>query len=100
MRNPFKRASDPPRLVKRIEQLEITAADVEDTIEKVLYQQQRILGKVNARHKRELKEAEIALDGPEGPPPMQGDPNGMAQPYMQGDLKAHLRAQAAQLRRR
>ena len=97
--NPFRRSPDPPRLVKRVENLEIGAADIEDTIEKVLYQQQRILGKVNARHKRELKSAEIALDEPQDVDPTQGDLlNGLTLPHR--DLKAQLRQRANELRRR
>jgi len=98
MRNPFKRPPDPPRLVKRIEDLELRSTDVEDSIEKVLYQQSRLLGKINARHKRQLADAEQALDPPELTPELR-NPNGLLPPP-QGDLKAYLRQQAAQLRRR
>ena len=98
MWTPFRRAPDPPRLVKRIELLELRSNDLEDSIEKVLYQQTRMMGKVNARHKKTLELAEAALEAPEPAPPELRDPNGIMLP--QGDLKSYLRAQAAQLRRR
>jgi len=92
--NPFRRSPDPPRLIKRIENLELRANDLEDSIEKVLYQQTRMMGKVNARHKKTLEAAEAALDPPELLPP-----NGQPTPPP-GDLKSYLRQQAALLRRR
>jgi len=73
-------------------------ADVEDTIEKVLYQQSRILGKVNARHKREIKDAEIQLDLVDEITPPQDQLNGLTLPHR--DLKAQLRQRANELRRR
>jgi len=97
MRNPFKRPPAPPRLVKRIENLELRANDLEDSIEKVLYQQTRMMGKVNARHKKQLDAAEAALEAPD-PGPALTDPNGLTFPAP--DLKTHLRQQAALLRRR
>lgn len=101
MRNPFRRP-DHPRLIKRTENLELRCTDLEDSIEKVLYQQTRLLGKINARHKKQLQEAEAALDPPDELTPPQGDLNGLTafSGLPNRDLKAHLRAQAAQLRRR
>jgi len=97
MRNPFRKP-DAPRLVKRIELLELRCTDNEDSVEKLLYQQSKLLGKINARHKKQLLEAQEALEGAQDLP----DPafNGLTLPPPQGDLKAHLRLQAAQLRRR
>jgi len=97
MRNPFRRP-DPPRVTKRCEDLELRCTDIEDSIEKVLYQQSRILGKVNARHKRELKDAELQLDIEHELAPPTAQVNGLTLPT--GDLKAHLRQRVAQLRGR
>jgi len=94
---PFRKP-DPPRLVKRIERLELRSMDAEDSIEKVLYQQQRLLGKITARQKKELQQAELALDAPQDVAPTQGDVNGLSLPHR--DLKAQLRARANELRRR
>jgi len=94
---PFRKP-DPPRLTKRIELLELRSTDQEDSIEKLLYQQSKLLGKINARHKKQLEEAEAALEGAEDIPATPF--NGMTLPPPQGDLKAHLREKAAQLRRR
>jgi len=98
MWNPFKRPPDPPRLVRRIEMLEIRSADLEDSIEKVLYQQTKMMGKINARHKKTLAAAEAALEADGDAPPMLGDPNNVAR--LMGDPKAELRARANELRRR
>jgi len=97
MWHPFKKP-DPPRLIKRVELLELRCTDTEDSLEKILYQQSKLLGKINARHKKQLEEAQIALEGVDDLPAVPF--NGMTLPPPQGDLKAHLRAQAAQLRRR
>jgi len=97
MWNPF-RQPDPPRLIKRIELLELRSTDIEDLVEKLLYQQSKLLGKINARHKKQLEQAELALEGAEDLPTPSF--NGMSPAAPQGDPKAHLRAQAAQLRRR
>jgi len=88
----------PPRLIKRIELLELRSTDVEDLVEKLLYQQSKLLGKINARHKKQLAQAELALDGADDLPAAPF--NGLTLPAPQGDLKAHLRLQAANLRRR
>jgi len=99
MRNPFKTPTNAPkRVIKRLEHLELAMTDVEDTIEKVLYQQTRLLGKVNARYKRELKDAEAMLDESQEVSPPQGQYNGLI--ASGHDLKAELRQRAAQLRRR
>jgi len=101
MRNPFKRTPEPPALRRRVELLEIRSNDLEDSIEKVLYQQTRMMGKVNARHKKQLDAAEAALEAPEVPAgPALTDPNGYLTTAPQGDLKTYLRQQAALLRRR
>jgi len=92
------RTPDPPRLIKRIVELELRAQDVDDTIEKVLYQQQRLVGKITARQKKQIQQAELALDAPEDVTPTQGDVNGLTLPHR--DLKAQLRARANELRRR
>jgi len=96
MWNPFRQPVA-PRITKRFEQLELELNDVQDTIEKVLYQQKRILGKVNARHKRDLQDADSQLDIEEQivPPTF----NGMTFPPPHGDPKALMRQQAAELRR-
>jgi len=95
--HPFRKP-EPPRLIKRIVELELRAQDTEDSIEKVLYQQQRLLGKITARQKKELQQAELALDAPQDVPTSQGDVNGLTLPHR--DLKAQLRARANELRRR
>jgi len=96
MQNPFKRTPEPPALRRRVEMLEIRSNDLEDSIEKVLYQQTKMMGKINARHKSMLAKAEEALENPEVP--AMPDPNGLTFPP--SDLKAQLRHQAAMLRRR
>lgn len=95
--NPFRKP-DPPRLIKRVELLELRCTDNEDSVEKLLYQQSKLLGKINARHKKQLEEAQDALAGADDIPAVPF--NGMTLPAPQGDLKAHLRAKAAELRRR
>jgi len=94
--NPWRKP-DPPRLVKRIVELELRAQDTEDSIEKVLYQQQRLLGKITARQKKEIQQAELALDEPNGVTPAPGDQPGLGLPHR--DLKAQLRQRANELRR-
>jgi len=97
MRNPFKRIPEPPALRRRVEMLEIRSNDLEDSIEKVLYQQTKMMGKINSRHKAMLQKAEEALENPVEP--VAAAPNdGLTFPP--SDLKAQLRAQAAMLRRR
>jgi len=98
MWNPFKRPPDPPRLVRRIELLEIRSADLEDSIEKVLYQQTKMMGKINARHKKTLEAAEAALEASGGDPTAPNMGNDVAP--LRIDPKAELRARAAQLRSR
>jgi len=98
MWNPFRRPPDPPRLVRRIEMLEIRSADLEDSIEKVLYQQTKMMGKINARHKKTLEAAEAALEASGGDPTAPNIGND-ALPF-QRDSKASLRAAANELRRR
>jgi len=93
---PFRKP-EPPRLIKRIEQLELRSMDVEDSIEKVLYQQQRLLGKITARQKKEIVQAELALDAPQDTSPPQDQLNGLTLPHR--DLKAQLRQRANELRR-
>jgi len=95
--NPFRKP-DPPRLIKRVELLELRCTDTEDSLEKILYQQSKLLGKINARHKKQLEEAQIALEGVDDLPPAVAQSNGLQLPH--GDLKAHLRQRAAQLRGR
>jgi len=97
MWTPFRKP-DPPRLIKRVELLELRCTDTEDSLEKLLYQQSKLLGKINARHKKQLEEAQMALEGVDDIPPPMGQPNGI--PFPHGDLKAHLRQRAAQLRGR
>jgi len=97
MWNPFQKPETPRRLTKRIELLELRATDQEDSIEKLLYQQSKLLGKINARHKKQLEQAELALEGAEDIPAVPF--NGMTLPAPTGDLKAHLRQKAAELRR-
>jgi len=97
MWHPFRKP-DHPRLIKRIELLELRCTDNEDSVEKLLYQQSKLLGKINARHKKQLEEAQDALAGADDLPPVPF--NGMTFPAPQGDLKAHLRAKANELRRR
>jgi len=96
MRNPFKRTPEPPLLRRRVELLEIRSNDLEDSIEKVLYQQTKMMGKINARHKSMLAAAEEALENPLPEPGAAVD--GLAFPPR--DFKAQLRQQAALLRRR
>lgn len=84
--------------MKRVEDLELRSADVEDSIEKVLYQQSRLLGKLTSRYKKEIAASEAALDAPPEIPATPYDPNNVTPP--QGDLKAHLRQRAAMLRSR
>jgi len=98
MWNPFKRPPDPPRLVRRIEVLELRSADLEDSIEKVLYQQTKMMGKINARHKKTLEAAEAALEATGGDPMTPGSPNNIG--AFPVDPKAELRARANELRRR
>jgi len=101
MWNPFRRPSDPPRLLKRIENLELRSADLEDTIEKVMHQQTRMMGKINARHKQTLADAEAALEAAPAPSAAPAPPNDVApSPFAYRDAKAEMRAQAALLRGR
>jgi len=97
MRNPFKRTPEPPALRRRVEMLEIRSNDLEDSIEKVLYQQTKMMGKINARHKSMLQKAEEALENPVEPVAAAAV-DGLTFPP--SDLKSQLRAQAAMLRRR
>jgi len=100
MWNPFRKP-DPPRLIKRVELLELRCTDTEDSLEKILYQQSKLLGKINARHKKQLEEAQIALEGVDDlPPPLATPVNGLPTTLPPGDLKAQLRQRAAQLRGR
>jgi len=83
---PFRKP-DPPRLVKRIEALELGALDTEDSIEKVLYQQQRLLGKITARQKKEIQQAELALDAPQDTsPPGPAKRSGAPPPRFKGAI--------------
>jgi len=98
MWHPFKRPPEAPRVVKRLEDLELRSNDLEDSIEKVLYQQGRMMGKINARHKQTLQDAEAALEAAPIDPRTQGDPNNVLPQAF--DPKAELRARARELRRR
>jgi len=92
------RKPENPRLVKRMSLLEVRSTDIEDIVEKILYQQNKLMGKINARHKKQIEAAAAALEGGSE------DFNGLTFPTPhtapQGDLKAHLRARANELRRR
>jgi len=99
MWHPFRKPPPaPPRVIKRIEELEIRANDLEDTIEKVLYQQTRMMGKLNARHKKTLQAAEEALEAASTDPTAPHMGNEVL-PF-RGDPKAELRARARELRSR
>jgi len=98
MWHPFRKP-EAPRLIKRISLLEVRATDVEDIVEKILYQQNKLMGKINARHKKQIEAAAAALEGSEDI--TTPNANGLNFPAPQGgDLKAHLRARANELRRR
>jgi len=77
--------------------LEIRSADLDDSIEKVMYQQTKMMGKINARHKKTLAAAEAALEAIPGDPTAPNDPNNVG-PFLH-DPKADLRQRAALLRR-
>lgn len=94
---PFRKRSEPPKLLHRVHDLEIRATDVEDALEKLLHQQHRIIAKVNKRHQMALKEAEgDAEDAPQG---ANGAGAGaQPTPAFNLDPKAALRERAALMR--
>jgi len=90
---PFRKREKSPRVLKRLEELELRSTDMEDSMEKLLHQQHRIIAKVNARHRMAIKELEDADDIP-------SLPQSNDQLPMFADPKAELRARARQLRER
>jgi len=93
---PFKKTPEPPKTLRRLQDLEVRMTDQEDGLEKLLHQQSRIIGKMNKRHQMALKELED-----DAPP----DGNGASvtvppQEELQfnRDPKAALRARARELR--
>jgi len=98
MWNPFKSPPVPRSWAKRLENLELRSNELEDSIEKVLYQQTKMMGKINARHKQTLAAAEEALEAAPIDPTAPTMGNELA--FNHNDPKAQMRAQAAMLRRR